>query len=139
MIDWYKKAIFDNYANFTGRARRSEYWYYLLTNFIVVMLLVVISGFLSFLHYSLGIVGMILYFLYLALTIVPSLAVIVRRLHDVGKSGWYYFVAFIPFIGFIWLLVFLVTDSEYGTNAWGPNPKNAADDDINEIGTIEQF
>jgi len=139
MIDWYKKAIFDNYANFSGRARRSEYWYYLLTNFIVVMLLFIISGFLSFLHYSLGIVGMILYFLYLALTIVPSLAVIVRRLHDVGKSGWYYFIAFIPFIGFIWLLVLLVTDSEYGTNAWGPNPKTAADDGINEIGTIEQF
>jgi len=139
MIDWYKKAIFDNYANFSGRARRSEFWYFTLMNMIVVILLIIIAAVLAALHDNLAIVGMILYFLYFALTIIPSLAVIVRRLHDVGKSGWYYFVSLIPFIGSIWLLVLLVTDSEYGTNAWGPNPKNAAEDDINEIGTIEQF
>ena len=139
MIDWYKKVVFDNYANFTGRARRSEYWYFVLMNFIVAMFLIIVTGTLMFVHYGLGIVGIVLYFLYFALTLVPTLAVVARRLHDIGKSGWYYFVAFIPFIGGIWLLVLLVTDSEYGSNAWGPNPKEIDDDSINEIGTIEQL
>jgi uncharacterized membrane protein YhaH (DUF805 family) len=54
---------------------------------------------------------------------VPGLAVLVRRLHDVGKSGWMYFIALIPIIGAIWLLVLLFTDSQQGDNNWGANPK----------------
>jgi uncharacterized membrane protein YhaH (DUF805 family) len=55
--------------------------------------------------------------------LVPSLAVMIRRLHDIGKSGWWFFISFIPLIGSIWLLVLLVTDSQPGENQYGPNPK----------------
>jgi uncharacterized membrane protein YhaH (DUF805 family) len=64
-----------------------------------------------------------LIFIYMLGSIVPSLAVLVRRLHDSGKSGWYYFVSLIPLAGPIWLLVLLATDSTPGDNEYGPNPK----------------
>ncbi|MBT3559904.1 MAG: DUF805 domain-containing protein [Flavobacteriaceae bacterium] len=56
---------------------------------------------------------------------IPSLAVLVRRLHDVGKSGWFYFIVLIPLVGAIWLLVLFCTDGDQGENKWGPNPKAA--------------
>jgi len=61
--------------------------------------------------------------IYSLVVFIPGLAVLVRRLHDVGKSGWMYFIALIPIIGAIWLLVLLATDSEAGSNKWGENPK----------------
>jgi len=64
-----------------------------------------------------------LYGLYSLATLIPGLAVAVRRLHDVGKSGWMLFIVLIPLIGAIWLLVLMVTDSQQGTNKWGQNPK----------------
>lgn len=64
-----------------------------------------------------------LYWLYFLLTFLPGLAVMVRRLHDVGKSGWMFFIALVPIIGAIWLLVLFVKDSESGENKYGPNPK----------------
>jgi uncharacterized membrane protein YhaH (DUF805 family) len=140
MIDWYKKVVFGNYANFNGRARRSEYWYFALMNGIVMLffLLVAIILFITN-NPEAGIIFLILCGIYVFLIIIPGLAVTVRRLHDIGKSGLYYFVRLIPIVGSIWLLVLLLTDSDYGTNQWGPNPKDAAADDINEIGTIKQF
>ena len=68
----------------------------------------------------------------------PSLALAVRRLHDTGKSGWWYLIGVIPivsYIGGLVLLVFYCTDGEAGTNKWGPNPKEGHQDQINEIGT----
>lgn len=65
-----------------------------------------------------------IYVLYALVSIIPSLAVGVRRLHDVGKSGWFYLIGLIPLIGSIWLLVLFFTDSQPGTNKWGPNPKS---------------
>ncbi|TRX29934.1 DUF805 domain-containing protein [Flavobacterium franklandianum] len=134
MIEWYKKVVFENYANFKGRARRSEYWYFTLANFIVCIIAMIIDKVagLNFEPLPYG-------WLYLAnslLVIVPGLAVTVRRLHDLGKSGWFFLIILIPLIGSIWLLVLFCTEGDQGTNSYGPDPKNEFDE-IEEIGTIE--
>ena len=108
------KSVFSQYVGFKGRARRSEYWWFVLFNIIVsvvISLLASLTGwnFLSIL-YSLAV-------------LLPGLAVAVRRLHDIGKSGWFYLFAFIPLVGAIILRVWFCKDSEPGANAYGPNPK----------------
>lgn len=146
MIDWYKKVVFENYANFSGRARRSEYWYYTLCNVIisfVMYILVIISVAIGSDGESPGILFYLIYgilMLYALATFIPSLAVVVRRLHDTGKSGWYYLIGLIPLVGAILLIIALVIDSQPGSNQWGPNPKET-DDSINEIGNdlIERY
>lgn len=131
-MKWYLKVVRDNYANFTGRARREEYWMFILFNFIFVIAIMAISG---------GIVAvtdipafMGLYAIYALAVLIPSLAVAVRRLHDVGKSGWFYLIALIPFIGPIWLFVLFVTEGDKGTNQYGPDPKAENVEEIDEIG-----
>ena len=129
-----------NYANFTGRARRSEFWFFILFQFIIMFSILVLSNFFG--DFSavdddsnpLASLPMILYFLYFAATFIPSLAVTARRLHDMGKSGTWFFIYFIPLIGGIWLLVLLFTDSEPGMNKWGYNPKEEGRNEIDEIG-----
>ncbi len=132
MIDYYMNALKFKYADFNGRARRSEYWYFQLCNFIVIILLAMVST-------AAGTFGFVLVILYVLATLVPTLALIARRLHDVGKSGWFYCISFIPLIGGIWLFVLFLTDSDYGNNQYGPNPKGIGnggniDDQINDIG-----
>ena len=139
MIEWYKKVVFENYANFTGRARRSEYWYFTLAQFIILLSLVllgVIGG--SIFDNVLGgfFVAYGVFVLYSLATLLPTLGVVVRRLHDVGKSGWFYFIAFIPFVGGIWLLVLMCTEGDYGDNDYGSDPKNDVQE-MNEIGKVE--
>lgn len=114
IMEWYLKAL-RQYADFEGRARRKEYWMFTLFNLIFAILAVVIDGLIG--------TGAIIYLFYVLATLIPNLSVSVRRLHDVGKSGWMYLIALIPLVGFIWLLVLLVTDSEPGDNIYGPNPK----------------
>ena len=106
--DAVKSVVVENYANFNGRARRSEYWYFTLASFI--------AGFIG------GLLPFISILLSLALFI-PSLAVSVRRLHDIGKSGWMYLFILIPVVGAIILLVWFCQDSQPGENKWGANPK----------------
>ena len=77
---------------------------------------------------------MILYFIYFAAILIPTLAVTARRLHDIGKSGTWLFIYFVPLVGGIWLLVLLFSDSQSGMNKWGYNPKEEGKDEINEIG-----
>lgn len=133
MIEYYKKVVFENYANFKGRARRSEYWYYTLATLIISVILAIFDSFISPSSSMLVETG-ILRGLYSLLVFLPGLAVLVRRLHDVGKSGWFILVALIPLAGAIWLLVVLCTEGDKGTNAYGPDPKN----DFNEINEIGQ-
>lgn len=114
-MDWYMKVL-KNYAVFSGRARRKEYWMFVLFNFIFALALSLL-GILTF-----GILY-ILSILYGVAVFVPTLAVAVRRLHDIGKSGWYYLIILIPLAGPIWLLVLMCTDSQPGDNEYGPNPK----------------
>jgi uncharacterized membrane protein YhaH (DUF805 family) len=116
-MEWYLKVVKDNYANFTGRARRKEYWMFALINIIFAIVLAIID-------FVIGTFPVI-YMVYLLAILLPGLAVFVRRMHDIGKSGWWFFIALIPLIGTIWLLVLLCTDGNPGENSYGPSPKTA--------------
>ena len=129
IFDWYKKIVFENYANFTGRARRKEYWSFTLVNFLIVivfylMLFAIALPIRNDAFSGLALLPMILLFIYSLAVIVPSLAVTVRRLHDVGRSGWSLLLGLIPLVGPIILLVWYLTDSQPGMNRWGANPKD---------------
>lgn len=125
MIDWWKKVVLENYANFSGRARRAEYWYFTLGQLCLAVPFYLL-GFAGGLNESgaLSILGFSLYGLIILGTIIPTLAVAVRRLHDTNKSGWYYFIGLIPFIGGIILLVWFFTEGDRFTNQYGNDPKN---------------
>ena len=116
-MEWYLRVVKDNYANFNGRARRKEYWMFVLFNILFVIATFIVD-------YILG-TSPLLYVIYILAVIIPSIAVTVRRLHDIGKSGWWYFICLVPIIGGIWLLVLLCTDGTPGVNNYGPSPKAA--------------
>jgi len=123
-MDWYLKVL-KQYADFNGRARRKEYWMFFLFNMIFAALASLIdfsAGTANFVSGS-GLFQNI----YSLVVLVPGLAVAVRRLHDVGKSGWMLLLAFIPLIGAIWLLVLFATNGKEGTNKWGQNPKGVTE------------
>lgn len=130
-MKWYLKAL-KQYADFTGRARRTEYWMYLLFNTIFVIVATLLDNLLGLKFYQDVPYGFI-YMLYALATFIPGLAVLVRRLHDVDKSGWWIFISLIPFIGAIWLLILLFTEGTPGSNEYGVNPKENYNE-INEIG-----
>ena len=113
-MNWYLKVL-KQYADFNGRARRKEYWMFVLFNTIFAFLAISID--------NLAGTNGLFYLLYGLAVFVPGLAVGVRRLHDVGKSGWMLFIALIPIIGSIWLIVLMATDSNVGGNEYGQNPK----------------
>lgn len=110
MLDAYKR-FFNNYANFNGRSTRGDYWYAFLTNFLVGFAIGFMGGFIPELS--------ILPVLYALIIIIPGIAIVVRRLHDINKSGWFYFISFIPVVGTIILLVFLCSDSVDENNNYG--------------------
>ncbi len=125
MVDWWKKVVLKNYANFTGRARRAEYWYFVLGNFILIIPFYVVGIVGSFNDSGLvSTLGLGVYGLFILATIVPTLAVSVRRLHDLNKTGWLYLIGLIPLIGSIILLVWFFTDGDRFTNNYGTDPKN---------------
>ncbi len=119
-MNWYKKVVFQHYADFNGRARRKEYWMFVLFNMIFAIAALVLDNILGIAMEGNG--GPI-YFLYALAVLIPGLAAAVRRLHDIGKSGWMILIGLIPLIGGIWLIVLLATDSNPGDNEYGPNPK----------------
>lgn len=109
------QSCFNNYANFNGRARRSEYWYFFLFYAVISIVLSALARNSSIFSFISGIVSLAL--------LIPNLAVSVRRLHDIGRSGWYYLISFIPVIGQIIMIVWFCQDSVPGTNMYGMNPK----------------
>lgn len=115
LVDYWKLVVLARYAQFTGRARRAEYWWYTLGEVIIFAVLLVLTAISSIFY--------ILYFIVAIALIVPSLAVTIRRLHDTDKSGWFVLIALIPFVGGIILLVFMVLDSTRGTNQYGTSEK----------------
>ncbi len=119
-MNWYL-AVLKNYAGFSGRARRKEYWMFVLFNIIFAIVAMILDNVLGIAIEGVG-YGPI-YGLYLLAIIIPSIAVAVRRLHDVGKSGWMILISFIPIVGAIWLLILMLTDSNPGENEYGANPK----------------
>lgn len=115
LVNYWKKCVLENYANFSGRARRAEYWWFALANaivYIVLFALMRISG-----------IFVVLYIAYAIAIIVPGIAVAIRRLHDLGKSGWMLLISFIPIVGAIILLVWFLTDGTKGPNQYGPSEK----------------
>ena len=113
-MNWYL-GCWKKYAEFSGRARRKEYWMFALFNFLASVALTIVDGILGT---NGGLGG-----LYTLAVLIPSIAVAARRLHDTDRSGWWQLIALIPLIGFIILLVFLCSDSKPGENRFCLNPK----------------
>lgn len=111
---WYFKVI-KNYLFFEGRARRMEFWMFFLINSIIYWLLDIWESFEQWGTLLTGFYSLFIFF--------PALAVGIRRLHDIGRSGWWTLISFIPIVGPLTLFVFSCFDSEDGSNEYGPNPK----------------
>jgi uncharacterized membrane protein YhaH (DUF805 family) len=118
-MKWYLHAL-RKYAVFEGRARRREHWIFELTNSVIALVLFVLA-------ITLGKVGypyfLSLPFLYIFATVIPSISSLIRRLHDTGRSGWWFWIGLIPLFGPISMLIFTLEDSQPGANRYGPNPK----------------
>lgn len=117
-VDAIKSVLTQNYANFNGRARRSEYWYWTLFTIIVNAVFQALARANNFFAIIATLVSLAI--------LVPGLAVAVRRLHDIGKSGWNLLFALIPLVGAILLIVWYCKDSQPGANQYGENPKGVA-------------
>ena len=120
-MGWYLIAV-KNYAGFSGRARRKEYWMFALFNFIFT----IIFALLDILIYSISdgnLLGMFTGAYSLGI-LIPSIAVTFRRLHDTGRSGWWLLINFVPMIGTLIYLFILFLDSQPGENEYGPSPKS---------------
>ena len=116
ILDWFKKAL-RNYTNFSGRARRKEYWYFVLVQMGLIIVAMILDAIIfnseTGLFYIVVVHGLFL----------PGLAVTIRRLHDTSRSGWWFLLSILPLIGSIVLLVFLASDTKLETNQWGPPAK----------------
>lgn len=121
-MNWYLEVL-KKYAVFSGRARRKEYWFFVLFNIIISIVLAVIDGVTGSFspEAGMGLLGGI----YTLAVLIPGIAVSVRRLHDTERSGWWLLIALVPLIGAIVLLVFMAQDSKPGQNQYGANPKEA--------------
>ena len=118
-MSWYFQVL-KKYAVFDGRAGRSEYWYFVLFTSIISLVLGFIEGLAGIApeaDYS------VLAVIYSLAVLLPSIGVSIRRLHDTGRSGWWLFISLVPFIGGIILLIFLVGNSQEGTNQYDPSPR----------------
>ncbi len=115
-MNWFLDVVKNKYASFSGRARRQEYWMFILVYIIAYVLLAVIDA----------VVGtMVLALIFSLALLVPSLAVAVRRLHDTNRSGWWLLLGLIPLVGLV-LIVFLALEGTKGDNQYGPDPKAEA-------------
>ena len=127
-MKYYLQAL-KNYSNFKGRARRKEYWMFTLMYIIILIFATILDNVIGTtfeiagtnLGYNLG-YGWV-YLIVGLLHLLPSLSLVVRRLHDVGKSGWFYFIILIPVVGFIWIFILSIKEGEMGNNFYGSDPK----------------
>jgi len=109
----------NNYANFSGRACRSELWFWILFQLLAIIVSSIVSGILAAI---IGNAGWIIYGIVIIGLILPTLAVEIRRLHDLDKSGWWFFITLVPFVGGIILIIFFCTEGTPGPNRFGSNP-----------------
>jgi uncharacterized membrane protein YhaH (DUF805 family) len=109
------KSYFKNYININDSASRSEFWYVFIPNTIISLLLQLMARFVSD--------AQLLYVVFGLVTLVPNITLGVRRLHDIGKRGWWLLISFIPLIGGIWLIILMAKEGDHGNNAFGPDPK----------------
>ena len=112
-MEWYL-AVLKKYAVFNGRARRKEYWMFFLFNIMIGIALGALDGLLG---------TVFLGSIYSLAVLIPGIAVSVRRMHDIGRTGWWVLICFIPFVGWLVLLYLASIDSDEGANEYGPNPK----------------
>ncbi len=119
-MSWFIEAL-RKYADFSGRSRRKEYWFFVLFVAVISTVLTIIDGLIGAYDRSTG-VGLLSAIFSLAI-LIPSIAVSVRRLHDIDRTGWWVLISLVPLVGWIVLLVFHVQDSTPGTNRYGPYPK----------------
>ena len=117
IIEYVKVCVLEKYADFSGRARRAEYWSFALCSGVISFILGVLYSATNWGFFS------ILSTLFSLAILVPSLAVCWRRLHDIGKKGTWYFIVLIPIVGWILMIVWFCQDSQPGDNEFGPNPK----------------
>jgi uncharacterized membrane protein YhaH (DUF805 family) len=119
-MNWYLKVL-KNYVGFSGRARRQEYWMFILFHILVSVLLALIEQVTGVFTVGedIGLLGL----LYSLFVLLPSMAVLVRRLHDRNRSGWWFFIGLIPFVGAIVLLVWLASEGDRHDNRFGSDPK----------------
>jgi uncharacterized membrane protein YhaH (DUF805 family) len=115
-MNWYLQAL-KKYAEFSGRARRMEYWMFVLFYIIIAVVLTIVEMVIGLPGILSGIFGLAM--------LIPGIAVTVRRLHDTGRSGWWILIGLIPVIGTIVLLVFMCLEGHPGGNDHGSNPKEA--------------
>jgi uncharacterized membrane protein YhaH (DUF805 family) len=118
-------STFKKYVQFSGRATRSEFWTFTLGNLVISIVISILGMILAQISDSLTIISSLLSVLFSLATLLPGISVLVRRLHDTGRSGWWYWIALVPLAGPIILLVFLCTDSKEGENQFEPNPKKS--------------
>lgn len=118
------RSALSQYATFSGRARRSAYWWFFLFLFLVYVVASILDAILGT---TWGYGGGVIYTLAWLALLLPSLAVLVRRLHDTGRTGWWVLIGLIPLVGAIILLVFCVQDGDPAPNQYGPPPKGAAE------------
>ena len=111
---YFVDVLRNKYADFNGRARRAEYWYFVLFNFLIGTVIGLVVGLIGLDWLS---------YIYSLALFVPGMAITVRRLHDVGKSGWWLLISFVPLIGAIWLIILLVKEGDHGNNAYGVDPR----------------
>ena len=126
-MEYFISVVKDNYTNFEGRARRKELWMFVLFASIFIFAL-------SFIDSMLGIAPVGFSALFQIALFVPSIAVCARRLHDVGKSGWWQLLNFIPILGWIPLIIFFCSDSTIGNNQFGSSEKYPHENDENDDG-----
>jgi uncharacterized membrane protein YhaH (DUF805 family) len=139
LFAYFTRALTQKYVDFQGRARRKEYWGYQLFQFLAIMALMVIGLMLDFTvggvtmdvkDDSVPTITVVLLILYVLGTFLPSLAITIRRMHDIGVSGWVYLVSFVPYIGGLVIFIMSLIASQVGTNSYGPSPKENENLDV---------
>lgn len=122
---YFLDVIKNKYAEFNGRARRKEYWMFCLFTCIIGVVLGILLLLLLAISPTVAIIAYILMVLFSLALIVPSLALTVRRLHDTNKSGWFWFINFVPAVGGLIMLYFMILEGDKTENPFGPDPKAA--------------
>jgi len=126
MIEHFKEGL-RRWSDFEGRSTRPAFWWFQLSFFLILLAISFVG---EALPAAIGGVFSIVGVLFVLLMIVPSLSMAVRRLHDTGKSGWYYLLTVIPLVGFVIMIVLMIQETQPYANKWGPVPGDDEDDGL---------